>query len=41
MISISVIIPVFNEEATLLSMLKQFNQLRDNADFEIRITLES
>ena len=35
MIPISVIVPVFNEEATLLIMLKKFNQLKDKASFEI------
>ena len=34
-ISISVIIPVFNEEATLLIILKKFNQLIDRAEFEL------
>ena len=36
-ISISVIIPVFNEEATLLIILKKFNQIIEFAEFELII----
>ena len=35
MISISVIIPVFNEEETLFIMLKKFNQLKNHGYFEL------
>ena len=37
MISISVIIPVYNEEATILALLKKLKQLNDNANLEIII----
>ena len=37
MISISVIIPVYNEESTLLALLKKYTYLKDKALFEIII----
>ena len=37
MISISIIIPVYNEEKTLLTLLKKLRQFKNNADFEIII----
>ena len=37
MISISVIIPVYNEETTILALLKKLKQLNDNANLEIII----
>lgn len=35
MISISVIIPVYNEEKTILAILKKLNQIKNSANFEI------
>ena len=37
MISISVIIPVYNEDSTLLALLKKYTYLKDKALFEIII----
>ena len=37
MISISIIIPVYNEESTILALLTKLKQLNDNADLEIII----
>ena len=37
MISISIIIPVYNEESTILVLLTKLKQLNDNADLEIII----
>ena len=35
MISISIIIPTYNEESTILALLKKLDQLRNKANFEI------
>ena len=37
MISISILIPVYNEENSLMDILKKINKVRENIDIEIII----
>ena len=37
MISISIIIPVFNEEKTIIKILKKINEIKKSVNFEIVI----
>ena len=37
MISISIIIPVFNEEKTIIKILERINEIKKNANLEIII----